>query len=145
MTIFLVTITVILFILRLRSTPKMISKKAYMRRMQEIIKKNQLSFEKIKDEKVIELAKISAIVFIVVIKCLLGLYYIILGTHIGLLYFTILTVLQILTIIETCKRQLNMKAFSLDITDFKFYRWYFLFNVLLDLIYYPLAIYLLLK
>lgn len=145
MTIFLVTITALLFILRLKGIPKMLSKKVYMKKMQECIDKNILSFEKAKDEKAIELIKITALVFGFIFECVLALYYIVLGTNIGVIYFTILTVLQILTVFETGRRQLNMKAFSLNIEDYKFYRWYFMFNVVLDLIYYPLAIYLLLK
>ncbi len=145
MTIFLVTVTALLFILRLKGIPKMLCKKVYIKKIQECINKNQLSFEKAKDEKDIELVKVTVLVCGFILECILALYYIILGTHIGMLYFTILTVLQILTLIETGRRQLNMKVFSLNIEDYKFYRWYFLFNVILDSVYYPVAIYLLLK
>lgn len=145
MTIFLVTITALLFILRIKGMSKMLSKKKYLNKIQEGIEKNKISFENAKSEEMIKYIKVFALACVGFLECFMAIYYIVLGTKIGILYFTILTVLQLLTIIETCRRQLNMKAFSFNIEDYKFYRWYFLFNIMLDLVYYPLAIYLLLK
>lgn len=145
MKIFLLTLTVILLFYRIKHIPRMLSKKMYMKLMQESIEKNKKSFEKVGGEKEQGLMKIVVLAGVFIFECLVALYYILLGSYIGILFFTVLTVLQLLTVAETCHKQLNMKAFSFNIEDFKFYRWYFLFNVVLDLIYYPAAIYLLLK
>lgn len=145
MKIFLLTLTVILLFYRIKHMPMMLSKTRYMKFIQETIDRNKKSFGSIGDKKEQELLKLIALVGVFIFECLTSLYYILLGSHIGILYFIILTVLQLLTVIETCRKQLNMKIFSLDIADFKFYRFYFLFNVILDAVYYPLAIYLLLK
>jgi hypothetical protein len=103
---------------------------------------NSIYGSKSKDE--MYMIKIVCLAFLLLMECLFGLYYIILGSYIGITYFTILTVLQLLTIIITCKKQLNLKIISENIEDYTFYRGYFLFNIVLDLIYYPLAIYLML-
>ena len=145
MRIFLLTLTVILLFYRIKHIPRQLSKKKYMKIVQSGIEKNKKSFEKLNGEKDQELMKIAAIVVVLIFECLVALYYILLGSYVSFTYFTILTVLQLLTVVETCRRQLNMKAFSINIEDYKFYRWYFLFNVVLDLIYYPVAIYLLVK
>lgn len=145
MKIFLLVITVILLFYRIKHIPIMLSKNKYLKMVQDGIDKNIKNLDKNNSEKQIELAKIFALVVVFIFECLVALYYILLGSHIGITYFTILTVIQILTVIETCHKQLNMKSFSKNIDDYKFHRVYFLFNVILDLVYYPLAIYLLMR
>lgn len=57
----------------------------------------------------------------------------------------------VLTIVFACLWSLGVSlsevktAFSYNIEDFKFHRFQVLFNVVLDYIYYPWAIYMLLK
>ena len=57
----------------------------------------------------------------------------------------ILTALQIVAVIITIKRTFTDELFSQKIEDYTFYRWHFLFDIVLDYIYYPLTIYMLLK
>jgi hypothetical protein len=124
--------------------PNQLSKKRYISMMQKFIEQNKKNLEN-KSKEDINLIKGAALIFGIIFQVLVGIYYIALGTHFGVLYFTILTVVQLLTVIETGRRQIIMKAFSDNIDDFKFHRFYFLFNIVLDLVYYPLAFYLLLQ
>lgn len=144
MKIFLLLIITVLFILRVKGTPRMLSRKAYMKKIGDSINKNEDTFKKF-SEKEIKLLKEISLVFVAILQVLLAIAYIMIGSKVNALYFTILTLLQLLTVIYTSVTQLNMKAFSANLEDHKFRRWYFLFNVILDYIYYPLAFYLLIK
>lgn len=145
MKIFLLSLTILFFILRIKGMPKLLSKRKYIELIQKNLDKTKVNFDSDRPEKEIEIIKYITIILVFTLQCLTGLYYILIGTKIGVLYFTVLTVIQILTVIETSRKQLNMKAFSQNIEDHKFHRWYFMFNIVLDLVYYPLAMYLLLR
>lgn len=144
MNIFLLLIVTVLFILRIKSTPRMLSRKAYLKNIQESIDKNKETFKKF-TEKETKLLKEISLVFVSILQIALAIIYMSIGAKVNITYFTILTLFQLLTVIYTSVKQLNMKAFSTDLEDHKFHRWYFLFNVILDYIYYPLAFYLLIK
>lgn len=144
MKIFLLLIITVLFILRVKGTPRMLSRKMYMKKIGDSIGKNEDTFKKFSENE-IKLLKEISLVFVAILQVLLAIVYITIGSKVNVLYFTILTLLQLLTIIYTSVAQLNMKAFSANLEDHKFHRWYFLFNVILDYIYYPLAFYLLIK
>lgn len=144
MKIFLLLIITVLFILRIKGTPRMLSRKVYMKKIGDSIGKNKDTFKKF-SEKEIKLLKEISLVFVAFLQVMLAIVYIAIGSRINITYFTILTLLQLLTVIYTSVTQLSMKAFSAKLEDHKFNRWYFLFNVILDYIYYPLAFYLLIK
>lgn len=143
MNIFLLVITIILLFYRIKGTPRMLSKKKYLMNIQEAINKNKDTFAN-KSSDDIKLAKTIALIFIFILQFITAFYYIVTGCYIGGMLFTILSVLEILTVIYTTASQCNNKAFSFNIEDFKFHRIYLLFNVLLDYVYYILAIYMLL-
>lgn len=144
MRIFLLLIITVLFILRVKGTPRMLSCKVYMKKIGDSIGKNEDTFKKFSDKE-IKLLKEISLVFVAILQVLLAIVYITIGSKVNVLYFTILTLIQLLTVIYTSVTQLNMKAFDANLETHKFHRWYFLFNVILDYIYYPLAFYLLIK
>lgn len=136
---------VILFILlffRIKGTPSMLSKTLYKKKMQKAIDKQN---ETTNGQELSDVYKGAAILIVLFMELFLITFYAVLGTRLGTTPIIILSVLQIITCIYNLVKNLNNKAFSRNVEDFKFYRLYFLFNVVLDYIYYPLTIYMLLK
>jgi hypothetical protein len=97
-----------------------------------------------KEEDYITLANGVAVVIALLFQLLMTIYYSIMGNRFSSnTIMLILSALQIVTIFITCMTELNKKTFSTNIEDHKFHRFYRLFNVVLDYIYYPMGIYLL--
>lgn len=143
MKILALTILIILLFCRIKNTPAMLSKKLYMKRMQKSIDKNKETLKN-KDEKQQEAIRSSALIVFWILEILFSIFYIVLGTKLGTTYMIILSALQVFTCLYSGIKQAKTSAFSQNIEDFTFYRWYFLFNVILDYMYYPAAIYMLL-
>jgi uncharacterized membrane protein len=143
MKIIALAILFILLFCRIKGTPNMLSKKLYMKRMQKVIDKNQESLKALDDDRK-ALVQSLAVIFTWGLEIFFSIFYIVLGTKLGTTYMLILSALQVFTCVYTSVKQVNTSAFSQNIEDFKFYRWYFLFNVILDYMYYPVAIYMLL-
>lgn len=136
---------VILFILlffRIKGTPSMLSKTLYKKKIQTAIDKQNKATN---GEELDDAYKGLAIIIVFLMELFLIIFYAVLGTILGTTPIIILSVLQIITCIYNLVKNLNNKAFSRNVEDFKFHRLYFLFNVILDYIYYPLTIYMLLK
>ena len=89
----------------------------------------------------------GVILFTLFIELFLIIFYIVLGSSIGTTEFIILSALQVFTCFWNFGTEISefKNAFSYNIDDHKFHRFKFLFNLILDYIYYPLAIYMLLK
>lgn len=143
MKILSLTILIILLFCRVKNTPSMLSRKLYMNRMQKSIDKNKESLKNM-DETQQAAAKLGALIIVWVLEILFSIFYIVLGTKLGTTYMLILSALQVFTCVYSAVKQANMSVFTQNVEDFKFYRWYFLFNVILDYMYYPVAIYMLL-
>ena len=143
MIVFLLCCLVLLFISRVKETPSMLSEKRYYENVREIIKNNEEFLNNIPVEKglyVEKLAKIAMYLYSLVMI----LIYSAIGKSIGSLVINFLSFIQICTVLITLRLQRNVNPISLYINDFPFYRWYFLFNVVLDYVYYPLVFVLLL-
>lgn len=140
MKIFALVILFLLLFSRIKTTPSMLSKRLYRKRMQKTIDKQG-------EEEISETMQGAAILLVLLMELFLIIFYGVLGGCIGTTTFIVLSALQIVTCIWTTFRDLAdfKTAFSKNVDDHNFYRWYFLFNVVLDYIYYPLAIYMLLK
>ena len=143
MKIIALTILIILLFCRIKNTPTLLSKKLYMKKMQKAIDKNQKALENMNKEQQ-EVSQSVTVIFIWLIEILFSIFYIVLGTKLGTPYMLVLSALQVFTCLYSGFKNANTSLFSKNIEDFKFYRWYFLFNVILDYVYYPLAIYMLL-
>lgn len=142
---FLLIFTILFFFQRIKSAPRFLSKKMYKKyvqkgiaTMQETLAEN--SSISTDDYKAIIVAlSVAAYIFCFVFYLLLASRF----SDITFLY--ILSVLQSVTVIISAWRDIKENPFSENVEDHKFYRMYFLFNVILDYIYYPAVIYMLLK
>ena len=125
----------------------MLSKTLYMKRLQKNIDNNKKTLAQYDDSTTKEAIKGAAIIFVWLLEIFLSIFYLILGTKLGGTYMIILSALQVLTCI--CSPIIQMRdmknLFSENIEDYKFYRLWFLFNVVIDYMYYPVAIWMLLK
>ncbi len=122
----------------------MLSKKLYFRKVEKSIESNNKSFDGKTDDEV-NVLKGTAILILLLFQMFYIIYYMIIGCKFQTELILILTALQIVTVIITTKRAFTNKLFSQNIEDYKFYRWFFLSNIVLDYVYYPLTIYMLLK
>lgn len=84
-------------------------------------------------------------VFSTAICIVINLFYVWYCWYIGSKFQPLLalSVIQIVTVITSFVFAAKQGLYSTDVNTYKFRRWYFLFNVLIDYIYYPMAIYLL--
>lgn len=144
MKIFLLAVTILFLISRIKNTPEMLSKKLYFKKVEKAIESNNKSFNGKSDDEV-NILKGTAILILLLFQMFYIIYYMIIGCRYQTELILILTALQIVTVIITTKRAFTDKLFSQNIEDYKFYRWFFLLNIILDYVYYPLTIYMLLK
>lgn len=143
MTIFLLFCFAILLISRIKETPSMLSEHRYYDKVRGIIKNNENFLNELPYEKracVEKIAKVAPYLY----SGFTIFVYAIVGISLDLPLINFLSFVQICTVVITLRLQRNVSPISLYIDDFPFYRWYFLFNVVLDYIYYPLAFVMLL-
>ena len=142
MKILVLTILFILMFFRIKGTPSSLSKTLWRKRM---IKQLAKSKENDNGEPLSDAMQGALIVFFM--ELLLIIFYIVLGNKIGTTEFIVMSALQVFTCLWSFGINLSefKTAFSYNIEDFKFHRFQLLFNVVLDYIYYPWAIYMLLK
>lgn len=152
MKVFLLAVTILLLINRIRSTPRMLSRILYENSTQQAIDKVRKQIDDIKTisnkEDVLKVVQYIVIVFAWLYSILIIIYYILIGNRFqSNEIMLILTALQIVTMFIGTKMSLNEFDFvNIDnMSNKKFHRSWFLFNVMLDYIYYPMTIYLLLN
>ncbi len=143
MTSILLVCIVMLLMSRIKETPSMLNEKRYYDKVREVIKNNEnflnkLSYENVK--RIERFTKIAAYFY----SAALVLIYAAIGNSANSAYVNLLSFIQICTVVATMRLNRNVNPVSLYIGDFRFYRWYFLFNVVLDYVYYPLTFVLLL-
>ena len=152
MKVFLLAVTILLLINRIRSTPRMLSKTLYKNNTQQAIDKAKKKIEdidinEIDKEDILKITQSIVVVFAWLYSMLIIIYYILVGNRFSSnAIMLILTALQIVTMFIGTKMSLRDFNFvDLDnVNNNKFHRFWFLFNVLLDYVYYPMTIYLLL-
>ena len=142
MKILALTILFILMFFRIKGTPSALSKTLWRKRMIKQLAKNK---ENNNGEPLSDAMQGALIVFFMDI--FLIIFYIVLGNKIGTTEFIVMSALQVFTCFWSFGVNLSeiKTAFSYNIEDFKFHRFQLIFNVVLDYIYYPWAIYMLLK
>lgn len=143
MTIFLLVCIVMMFILRIKETPTMLSESRYYEKVRGIIKSNENFLDELPYLKRLNIEKIAKFAPILYSGFTIFVYVAV-GNTLNLSFVNFLSFIQICTLVITLRLQRNISPISLYIDDFPFYRWYFLFNVVLDYIYYPLVIVMLL-
>lgn len=152
MKVFLLAVTILLLINRIRSTPRMLSRILYENSTQQSIDKVRKQIDDIKTisnkEDVLKLVQCIVVVLAWLYSMLIIIYYILIGNRFpSNAVMLILTALQIVTMFIGTK--MSIKEFDFvnidNMSNKKFHRSWFLFNVMLDYIYYPMTIYLLLN
>ena len=145
MKVFLLVVTILLLISRIKSTPKMLSKTIYRAKTIEALDKQKKTFESYEGN--VEELKGGAILAIILIEIFFAIYYLVVGNRFSNdTTMLVLSALQIVTVFVNLKKNLNKDIiFSQNVEDYKFYRFIFLFNVVLDYVYYPMTIYMLLN
>lgn len=145
MKLFLLVITILLLLSRIKNTPRQLSKTIYFEKLRKSLENNK-SIKEEQGELNYEAIKGAAILITILLNIFFIIYYLLVGNKFSYdMKMFILSALQIITVFITLKKTFNEKMLSENIEDYKFYRFYFLFNVILDYIYYPLTIYMLLK
>lgn len=143
MTLFLLVCVFMLLISRIKETPSMLSEGQYYEKVWGIIKSNEKFLNELPYEKRVGVEKIAKIASYPYSGFTIFVYAAV-GISLNLPFINFLSFVQICTVVITLRLQRNISPISLYIDDFPFYRWYFLFNVVLDYIYYPLVIVMLL-
>lgn len=144
MKVIVLVILVLLLLHRIKTTPSNLSKRVWMKRLRK--SKDNLKAKQ-NEVPMTDTIKGATLLIVLLFELFLVIFYAVLGCSIGTTTFIVLSVLQIITCICATKNCLKdfEHAFDDEIDDKRFYRWFFLLNVVLDYIYYPLAIYMLLK
>ena len=144
MKILALTILFILAFLRVKSTPNALSKTLWKNKMIKQLKNNE---DRNGGKPYSDEIQGATIFIIFLLELFLIIFYIMLGNKIGTTEFIIMSALQVLTCLWClCVNISEFKSvFSYNVEDHKFHRFQLLFNLVLDYIYYPYAIYMLLK
>lgn len=143
MKLFLLVVTILLLLSRIKNTPRQLSKTIYFEKLRKSLENNK-SIKEEQGELNYEAIKGAAILITILLNIFFIIYYLLVGNKFSYdMKMFILSALQIITVFITFKKTFNGKLLSENIEDYDFYRFYFLFNVILDYIYYPLTIYML--
>lgn len=151
MKVFLLAVTILMLIKRISLTPRMLSKTLYENSAQQAIDKAKKQIDNIETlankEDVLKLTQCIVVVIAWLYSTLIIIYYILIGNRFqSNEIMLILTALQIVTMFIGTK--MSLKEFDFvnieNMSNKKFHRSWFLFNVVLDYVYYPMTIYLLL-
>lgn len=144
MKILALTILFILMFFRIKGTPSALSKTLWRKKMIKQLAKNK---ENNNGEPPSDTLQGVTILTVFFMDLFLIVFYIVLGNKIGITEFIVMSALQVFTCLWSFGVNLSevKTAFSYNIEDFKFHRFQLLFKVVLDCIYYPWAIYMLLK
>lgn len=143
MKLFLLVVTILLLLSRMKNTPRQLSKSIYFKKLKEALEKQNVEKKK-QGEENYKVLQGAAILIVILLSIFFVVYYLLVGIRFSNdVSMFMLSALQIITVFITLKKTFNEKILSDNIEDYKFYRVYFLFNVILDYIYYPLTIYML--
>ena len=144
MKILALIILFILAFLRAKSTPCALSKTLWKSKRIKQLKNNE---KQNGGKPYSDKFKVATIFLTFLTEVFLIIFYIVLGNKIGTTEFIIMSALQVFTCLWVlCVNISEFKsAFSYNIEDHKFHRFQLLFNLILDYVYYPYAIYMLLK
>ena len=130
---------------RIKGTPSALSKTLWRKRM---IKQLAKTKENNNEEPLSDATQGGTILIVFFMELFLIIFYIVLGNKIGTTEFIVMSALQVFICLWSLGVSLSEAKtvfVSYDIEELKFHRFQLLFNVVLDYIYYPWAIYMLLK
>lgn len=144
MKILILTILFIQMFFVIKRTPSTLSKTVWRKEMIKQLAKNK---EDNNGEPLSESMQGASILIVLLVELFSIIFYIVLGNKIGTTRFIVMSALEIFTCLWALGTNFSeiKTAFSYNIEDFKFHRFQLLFNSVLDYIYYPYAIYMILK
>lgn len=145
MKIVITFILMLLFVFTIKTLPRHFSKQKWEKEMIETL-------EKLKNQgKELGIPPSTVILTSVILVGLFDMFLVILYTHLGTIsnnvFFTILSLLEIITCVWNFKTDLDdfQLDLSMDINDYKYHKVQLILNSILDLIYYPMAIYFVIR
>lgn len=145
MKIFVTFVLMLLFAFTIKTLPRHFSKQKWEKEMIETLEKLKTQ------EKELGIPPSTVILASVILVGLFDIFLVILYTHLGTvsnnIFFTILSLLEIITCVWNFKTDLDdfQLDLSMDINDYKYHKVQMILNSILDLIYYPMAIYFVLR
>ena len=145
MKIFVTFVLMLLFAFTIKTLPRHFSKQKWEKEMIETL-------EKLKNQgKELGIPPSTVVLASVVLVGLFDMFLVILYTHLGTIsnnvFFTILSLLEIITCVWNFKTDLDdfQLDLSMDINNYKYHKVQYILNSVLDLIYYPMAIYFVMR
>ncbi len=152
MKIFLLTMLIYMLLKRIIHTPDALSYRVWENKLVENLKKLEETKKEIKVKSIEsfgttiiwDVTYICCIIFMIVIYVLYITVYSLTGTKLGCLYLLVMSAIQIVLTLYGMKISFGNELFSTNIEDYKFHRIYNFINVIVDYMYYPVAIWMLL-
>lgn len=145
MNIVITFILLLLFAFTIKTLPRHFSKQKWEKEMIETLEKlkNQGKESGIPPSTVI----LASVILVGLFDIFLVIFYTHLGTISNNAFFTILSLLEIITCVWNFKTDLDdfQLYLSMDINDYKYHKVQLILNSILDLIYYPMAIYFVMR
>lgn len=145
MNIVIAFILLLLFAFTIKTLPRHFSKQKWEKEMIETLEKlkNQGKESGIPPSTVI----LASVILVGIFDIFLVIFYTHLGTISNNAFFTILSLLEIITCVWNFKTDLDdfQLDLSMDINDYKYHKIQLILNSILDLIYYPMAIYFVMR
>lgn len=151
MKVFLLAVTILLLLSRIKSTPRMLSRTLYEANLQKSVTKLKKQIDDIETTSdkntVLQITQYIIVALVWLYSLLIVIYYILIGNRFQTnTMMLVLTALQIVTMFISTRR--TVKEFDLtnieSMNNVQFRRSWLLFNMILDYIYYPITICLLL-
>ena len=144
MKILALAILFVLAFLRVKNTPRSLSKTLWKNEMIKLLKNDE---DRNGGKPYSAEARGVTISLLFLIELFFIIFYAVLGDKVGTTEFIIMSALQVFTclwnlFVNICGIE---NASSYNVEDYKFHRFQLLFKLVLDYIYYPYAIYMLLK
>ena len=147
MNIVIAFILLLLFAFTIKTLPRHFSKQKWEKEIEKTLEKlkNQGKESGIPSSTVI----LASVILVGLFDIFLVIFYTHLGTISNNVFFTILSLLEAITCAWNLKTDLDdfqlEDDFQLDINNYKYHKVQYIVNSILDLIYYPMAIYFVLR
>ncbi|MFR7492996.1 MAG: hypothetical protein ACLUXK_13480 [[Ruminococcus] torques] len=152
MKIFLLIMLILLFLKRIKDTPKALSYRVWEDKLVKSLKESddiikELKLKSIKEfgtTIVCDIVFVISYIFIIILYVLFITTYSLVGTKLESTYLLIMSAIQIILTLYGMKISFGKELYSTKFEDYKFRRTYNLLNVIVDYMYYPVAIWMLL-
>ena len=143
----------ILLLFRVKNTAVNLSSKLYYRKLNKGIEELKKTIKTIKINSfqefgtliIYNVLRYIVMIFVSTIYILSIISYVIAANELNNTYILILSLIQIILSLYSVKVFFSKDIFSTDVDDYKFTRFYNLTNVIVDYMYYPVVIWMLLK